>query len=467
MFNPFKMFGSGEAIESQAARVEPVVVPAVHNDTPAPSGSTRTVSLDELADIFLMQTGIAPESPDRAMRLSAVYACVRLLGGAVASMPVEIYKREGAARSVADNNPIWWLLNEEPCPMFSAPMAWEFWVTSQCFYGDAFALIVRNKRNPYLIDELIPLDPRLVWIRIVNRRYTYVISLPVTDGEEMIPIAFDQDDILHFTGPGFNPRTGRSMSVLQYAASRAAPIARHAEELADRAFTRGNIADVVLTYPKAVSKDQREQLIEQYRKKHSGLDNLGTPLVLAEGGEVNQLKMTAADAQLLESRSFQVIDIARAFGVPPFMIGEMSKTTSWGSGVSEMGRGFVLYSVQPYLNRMQAEINRKVFRTARYFAEFDPTPLTRADPAADALWLRQVLGGQQGPGLMSVDEVRARRNLPPRGGPCDAVYFPPAGPGKSQTDTSPNADPPDGGPGGGEGNPPAREPALPTTGDKP
>ena len=191
-----------------------------------------------------------------------------------------------------------------------------------------------------------------------------------------------------------------------------------------------------------MSKEQQDTLREHYVKKHNGLHAVGTPVILTEGGEVEQLTMTAVDAQLLESRSFQVIDICRAFGVPPFMVGEMSKATSWGSGVSEMGRAFVLYSLRPYMNRYEAESNRKCFRSAKYFAEFDPSRLTRGDPAAEAAYNRQAVGGSMGPGWMTIDEIRARSNQPPKGGACDAVYFPTApasdGPAVPSTDKGPS-----------------------------
>jgi HK97 family phage portal protein len=420
MFNPFKW----RAQASSAVRAEPALPAAVAPDVRNDTGSMMLVNYEELSGLLGTGTGLASVTPDQAMRTSAVYACVRLLGGAVASMRMEIYRRNGTARELADDHPLWWKFNEEPCAMMSAPMMWEYFVTSQCFFGDAFALLVRDARNPTIIDEIIPLDPRSVWVWLKGGRYYYVVSLPSTFGDEMVPVAFDQDDILHFAGPGFNPRTGRSMSVLKYAASRAVPIAQHAEELADKAFTKGNMSDIVLKFPKQLSKEQREDLRNYWVRKHSGLDNVGSPAILGEGGDVTQLQMTAVDAQLLESRSFQVIDIARAFGVPPFMIGETSKTTSWGSGVSEMGRGFVLYSVRPYLNRYEAEINRKTFRTARYYAEFDVTRLTRGDPVAEAAYYRQAIGGSQGPGWMSIDEVRSRFNQPPNGGACAEVYFP-------------------------------------------
>jgi HK97 family phage portal protein len=443
----FKIFSRREQ-GSPPARAEPALqaeqVPAVHNQT----GATTIVNYEELGELLGDGSGIAGMSAEQAMRTSAVYACVRLLGGAIASMRMEIYRRNGTARSLADDHPLWWKFNEEPCAMMTAPMMWEYFVTSQCFYGDAFALLLRDPRNPTIIDDVIPLDPRSVWVWLKGGRYYYVVSLPSTYGEEMLPVAFDQDDILHFAGPGFNPRTGRSMSVLKYAASRAVPIAQHAEELADKAFTKGNMSDVVLKFPKQLSKEQREDLRNYWVRKHSGLGNVGAPAILGEGGDVAQLKMTAVDAQLLESRSFQVTDIARAFGVPPWMIGETSKTTSWGSGVSEMGRGFVLYSVRPYLNRYEAETNRKTFRTARFFAEFDVTRLTRGDPAAEAAYYRQAIGGSQGPGWMSIDEVRARNNLPPLGGTCAQVYFPQA-PASGNT----NASDGDQGPTGGDGPP--------------
>src|SRR5205814_313822 len=145
--------------------------------------------------------------------------------------------------------------------------------------------------------------------------------------------------------------------------------------------------------------------------KYGGADNSHKPLVLWGGMTAKELSLNAEDAQLLESRRFQVEDIARAFGIPPFMLGATDKTTSWGSGVEHMGQGFLTYTLQPHLNRFQQEINRKIFRISRYFVEFNTAGLLQADAQGRAKFYREAIGGSQGPGWMKINEVRRLENL--------------------------------------------------------
>ncbi len=123
--------------------------------------------------------------------------------------------------------------------------------------------------------------------------------------------------------------------------------------------------------------------------------------------------MTAVDAELLESRKFQVIDIARAFGVPPHMIGATETTSSWGTGIEQQTIGFVKYTLQPYINRIEQELNRKLIRTAKYFVEFNLDGLMRGDYKTRNEGYRIALGRAGEPGWMTINEVRRLDNLPP------------------------------------------------------
>ena len=175
------------------------------------------------------------------------------------------------------------------------------------------------------------------------------------------------------------------------------------------------------------SLDQVTQLQNAFRAKYSGMDNAHKlPLVLTEGLTAKEISLSAEDAQLLEARKFQVIDIARAFGVPPHMIGETSASTSWGSGIESMSRGFVTYTLQPHLVRIEQELNRKLFpRATGRFVQFDRDALIEGDSAAQAAYNRAALGGPgTGMGWMSVDEVRKSKGMAPLGGESAKIFDP-------------------------------------------
>jgi HK97 family phage portal protein len=111
-----------------------------------------------------------------------------------------------------------------------------------------------------------------------------------------------------------------------------------------------------------------------------------------------------------------VIDIARAFGVPPHMIGETTKSTSWGTGIEQQSIGFVKYTLGPHLKRFENEINRKLFRTSRYFMEHNADSLMAGDSKAQADYFAKAIGGPGAQGWMAVDEVRRKKNMKPMGG---------------------------------------------------
>jgi HK97 family phage portal protein len=146
-------------------------------------------------------------------------------------------------------------------------------------------------------------------------------------------------------------------------------------------------------------------------------------MILTEGLKMHALSMTAVDAQLLESIKYSVIDIARACGVPPVLIGAQETTSSWGTGVSEIKQGFVTFHLAPRANLWQQEMNRKLIRKDDEWVEFIFEGFLQSDAKAEGEALRQSVGGSQGPGWQTINEVRRIKNLPPIDG-GDVLYIP-------------------------------------------
>ncbi len=337
-----------------------------------------------------------------AMRVTAVYACVRLIAGAIASLPLSVYERQDEGRQRVRND-LWWLLNEQPCTTVSAAVFWEYLIAQMLLSGDALAEIERGRGGT--IRQLIPLDTRTVAIRKVDGRLRYEFC---RDG---VWLGRDQDDILHIPGFGFDGTRG--MSVIRHAAREAIGLALAAESFSSRFFASGAHPDVALKVPGKMTQEQIDNLRRIWATKYGGAHNSSLPIVLTEGTDLKEVTLSAQDSQLIEARRFQVADIARAFGVPPHMIGETDKSTSWGSGIEQQGIGFVQYTLAPHLNRIEQEINRKCFRTERLFVEFNVEGLLRGDSKARADYYTRALGGTQNPAWMTPNEVRRLENLPP------------------------------------------------------
>ena len=358
-------------------------------------------------------------TPETAQRVSAVYACVDRISGGIATLPCRVYQRDGALRREIPNHPLWWQLNEQPADAWTAASHWSRTLQYVLMRGDSFTLIKRNAAGG--ITELVPLP----WESVVTERDSLSVDARniymVNDGLQAR--GYDQDDILHFPGYGFNG--SRGMSVLSWGARNATGNAIAMDEYSGRFFADGAHPSMVLSTDKKMDAERVEALQRIFAEKYSGSNNAHKkPLVLTEGMKADAIKLTAQDSQLLEARKFQVIDIARAFGVPPHLIGETSASTSWGSGIESMGRAFVMFTLQPHLVRMEQELNRKLFRTAKTFLEFDRSGLIQGDLAAQAEYYRAALGGPgTGQGWMTVNEVRARMYLEPAPG-MDEIYDP-------------------------------------------
>jgi HK97 family phage portal protein len=350
-----------------------------------------------------------------AMRVSAVFACVTKIAGAIATLPLHVYERNGGERKRVDSD-LWWLLNEQPTDRYTAVSHWEEKVAHVLLRGDGFTFIGRSPLGEPR--ELVPMPRDAVRVDRAGNRLRYAVS----DAGRTFGV--DQDDMLHFPGFGFDGVQG--MSVIQWAARNATGTAMAMDEYSGRFFSGGAHPSIVLEVASKMSTGAVETLQTAFRNKYSGVHNAHElPLVLTEGIKANALSLNAEDAQLLDARKFQVIDIARAFGVPPHMIGETSASTSWGSGIESMGRAFVTYTLQPHLVRFEQELNRKLFRTAKRFVEFNRDALLEGDSKAQADYFKAALGGPgSGPGWMAPDEVRRIKNLAPRGGDANKLFDP-------------------------------------------
>lgn len=390
-------------------------------------------------ELFQLPTYAGPPvTVTSATQVTAVYAAAALIAGAVASLPLNFYERtddtDGRRRIKHD---LWWFFNEQPSPLVPAAVFWEYMISTKLFHGDGFALLVRD-RNGKII-EVLPLSPLEVWVQRERDYLSYYVN-----SQDLGVFGVHHDDMLHFHGFGFNlqgraARSGRGLSVIQHAARQAIGNALAADQFAGQFFANGAQPGHVISYPGGVTQEQIDKLRERWAEKHAGPSNAGKPMVLTHGATLKELTMTLEDAQLLETRRFQVEDIARAFGVPPFMIGATDKTSSWGSGVEHMGQGFVTFTLQRHLNPAEQEINRKCFRTAKYFCEFNVDGLQRGDLKARGDYYRQAIGGSQGPGWMSANQIRRLENEEPDSDAKSNELFRPAT--TSTTSTTTKGDP--------------------------
>lgn len=339
-----------------------------------------------------------------AMKVAAVYACVSKIAGGIATLPLPVYQRSADGRQRVDHD-YWHLLNNESAPAWTAASFWEYLLGSKLLRGDGLAEIKRNRNG--IAREIEPLDRKKVLIESKNGRLFY--SVYSEDGI----YGLDQDDVIHVPGFGFNGITG--MSVISHAAKQGIGIALAADEYSASFFANGARPDFALTTDQELTEDQQNLIRKSWESRHKGAGAHHKPAVLQGGLKVENISMSAEDSQLIDTRRFQVMDICTAFGVPPHLIGSTEKTTSWGTGLEELTRGFVKFTLRQHINRIQQEINRKLFTNPRdnFYFEFNVDGFMEGDSAAQADYFSKALGGPGAQGYMTINEVRKLKNLPP------------------------------------------------------
>ena len=366
-------------------------------------------------------------TPETAMRTSAVWRCVTLISGALMALPLGVYERTGNAPIRLPDHELTRFLQVEPNERMSAPEFVELQTMAVLTRGNGYGLI-RKARNGVVHDvdyfhpaRVMPYwSGNSIWYRFTN--------LDGTTEDHY------SGETLHFKGPGLTSDELRALSPVQNHAQ-AIGIGLAARDYTAGQFERGLLTNDYFSFDEAISAEQRAAFQQYLKRKAAGVGGAHNPLLLEKGGEWKRLAVTAKDAQLLELLQYSTIDIARIFGVPPHMIGEVDKSTSWGTGIEQQGIGFVRYTVLPHLIRQAKEWTRKFFpvvgrQVSKYYIDFDPEALMQGDAKAQGEFARIALGGNQLPGFMTVNEVRRTKNLPPiEGG--NVLYIPTGSPGSA------------------------------------
>ncbi len=352
-------------------------------------------------------------SEKSALTVSAVYGCVNLIAGAISALPIHIYRRDQNGDLTREyNDPLWWVLNEQFAPRWPAASGWSFSAGSKLLHGDSFIEIRRSPNGT--IRALVPIHQDRVRV-IATRdgeRLVYEVQPDKTitspDQTASRVRVIDQDDMLHIPGFGYNGLRG--LSPLRNALRMSGGVAVNAQEFSSKFLENAARPEMALKTDASLTDEQFARL-KDWIAEHSGPQNAGRPMILEGGLDIKTLTMPMEEMQLLETRRFQVEEIARIYGVPPFMIGHTDKTTSWGAGVGAMGTGFVRFTLRDHLNAFENEINRKFFRTAGRVAKFDTSELENADLKTLIETFRIALGRAGEQPIMSVEEVRHKLNL--------------------------------------------------------
>lgn len=348
---------------------------------------------------------------DSAMRTAAVFASVRLIAGAVSNMPLHVKEWVGEdTRFDRPDHALWTVLGRAPNG-WQTSVAFRRYMTAQILLrGNAYAQIVRSRDR---VLALNPLNPDRMTVKQrddLSLEYVYRRR----DGRE---VRLAAADVFHVMGLSLDGVTG--VSTITYARETIG-LSLAQERHGARTFKNAARPSIVLKHPQKLGPEGAANLRASVDAYQQGGEQEGKALVLEEGMTHEALSMTAEDAQWIESRKFSRSDIAMFFGVPPHMIGDTEKASSWGTGIEQMSLGFVKYTLEDYLAEWEQSIARDLITEPTIYARFNRNALLRGDTKARKDFYQSGLQW----GWLSPNEVRALEDMNPREG-GEAFYPPP------------------------------------------
>ncbi len=339
-----------------------------------------------------------------AMRMSAVWACTKVLSESIGMLPLILYRRDGDKKSRAADHPLYSILHDQPNPEMTAYTFKQSMMVHLCLRGNAYAEIERDRLGRVIALWPIAQDQFSVTPKRDDKgRIYYQVWSRKAGSEYKIPA----DKMLHIMGLGYNGLVGLS-PIGQ--ARQSIGLGLAAEEFGARFFGNGANLSGVLQHPEKISSEAAERLRKSWNELYSGLSNSSKTAILEEGMTYNRIGIPPEDAQFMETRKFQTIDIARIFRVPPHKIMELERAT-WAN-IEHLSIEFVTDSLGPWLENWEQTISWKLLdpkERQEYFAEYLVNALLRGDTTAR--YSSYAVGRQNG--WLSANDIRKLENMDP------------------------------------------------------
>ncbi|OKZ91277.1 MAG: phage portal protein [Clostridium sp. CAG:307_30_263] len=340
-----------------------------------------------------------------AMQMTAVYSCVRILAEAVAGLPLHLYryKEDGGKERAIDNN-LYHLLHDEPNKEMSSFIFRETLMTHLLLWGNAYAQIIRNGKGEVV--ALYPLMPNKMQVdRDENGELYYIYTRSSDEAKTMdgVTVYLTPRDVLHIPGLGFDGLVGYSPIAM---AKNAIGLAIATEEYGAKFFANGAAPSGVLEHPGTIKDPSR--LRENWNSTFGGSANSGKVAVLEEGMKYTPISISPEQAQFLETRKFQIDEIARIFRVPPHMVGDLEKSSF--SNIEQQSLEFVKYTLDPWVIRWEQSLSRALLNEdekRKYFFKFNLEGLLRGD--YESRMSGYAVARQNG--WMSANDIRELENM--------------------------------------------------------
>lgn len=390
---------------------------ATYNPFNNPSVPLQSVAFDSVYGLMQRANNASGETvtPDRALAIPTVWRCVGLLATVIAGCPLVVYNKKKEPQVIPCLDP------NNPRTTYTTYELWELVVAHLCLWGNAYVRKVRNDAD--MIIDLVPIVPALVKVKRIKPDGKH------TDGKEFEIEHFAANgvldyvektgnwDVMHIPGQGYDGLIG--LSPLQLAAQTYGT-ALAADKLAAKFFSAGTSLTGILNVKAPLAdQSQADEIKRRWREVNAGSNHGGDIAVLDAETTFQQLTIPPDQLQFLESREWESSELARIYGIPPHLIGDESKSTSWGTGIEQQNIGFVAYTVGGWTSRIEQRVCREIVNTRGQTSAFDLTELMRG--STSERFSAYALGIQWG--WLTRNEARANEDMQPIDG-LDAPLIP-------------------------------------------
>lgn len=346
-----------------------------------------------------------PVTPNKALQLGTVWACVRLLSETIGTLPFALYQKgTDGQRSAYPDHGLYALIHDSPNADQSAAEFWEAVVAGLCLWGNSYAEIVRRTKT----GDIVALNFLKPWMMKPGRDASGARIYKYTEGGKVR--TYQETEIFHVRGFGIGLDEG--LSPISYA-RKTLGLAIDTDDAAGNAFRNSSRPSGFLVVPKGATPEQKNDLRRTFIDPITGANNTAKAGILEHGMDWREAKgLPPEDLQLIEGRAFNVEEICRWFRVPPFMVGHTEKTSSWGTGLEQQMIAFLTFALRPYLTRIEQAVKKQLLKPVErksVYAEFNLEGLLRADSAGRAALANAYAQN----GINTRNEIRARDNLPP------------------------------------------------------
>ncbi len=331
-----------------------------------------------------------------ALQTTAVYACVRILSETLASLPLHMYRHTDSGKEKATSNPLYRLLHDEPNPEMTSFVFRETLMSHLLLWGNAYSQIIRDGRG-----KVVALYPLLPDKMEVDRTATGELFYEYQSDKGKAVLR--KEEVLHIPGLGFDGIKGQSPIAM---AKNAIGMAIATEEYGAKFFSNGANPGGVLEHPGVVKDPKRVR--DSWNAVYQGSSNAHRVAVLEEGMKFTPIGIPPEQAQFIATRKFQISEIARIFGIPPHMIGDLEKSSF--SNIEQQSLEFVKYTLDPWVVRWEMAHRKALLNPAEkeeYFIKFNVDGLLRGD--YQSRMSGYAVGRQNG--WLSANDVRELEDL--------------------------------------------------------